>query len=203
MKNGSLRKVTESLPHESTENAENAENADGKTRKMRMTGLRMIGLRCSPAIRRRAEYCFGEYAVRFQIPNSVSFLALTEFRGQNSVSSSQPIIIYLCVKANSPSFWQNSPSLPQNSVRLSEFSSPKQHSRNSIPLPFPTRCGPALLCSSPMFHSMVVRETLQLLLCTSRTKTWRTFQIFLLTSSVSGAGKGRKSPRRKGGHTFY
>ena len=30
--------------------------------------------------------------VRFQIPNSVSFLALAEFRGENSVSSSQPII---------------------------------------------------------------------------------------------------------------
>ena len=38
---------------------------------------------------------------------------------------------------NSPSFSQSSPSLPQNSVRLSEFSSPKQYSRNSIPLPFP------------------------------------------------------------------
>ena len=44
---------------------------------------------------------------------------------------------YLCAKANSPSFSQNSPSLPSNSVRLSEFSSPKQYSRNSIPLPFP------------------------------------------------------------------
>ena len=30
--------------------------------------------------------------VRFQTPNSVSFFALTEFRGENSVSSSQPII---------------------------------------------------------------------------------------------------------------
>ena len=30
--------------------------------------------------------------VRFQIPNSVSFSGLTEFRGANSVSSSQPII---------------------------------------------------------------------------------------------------------------
>ena len=36
---------------------------------------------------------------------------------------------YLCAKANSPS-------LPQNSVRLSEFFSPKQYSRNSI-RPFP------------------------------------------------------------------
>ena len=34
--------------------------------------------------------------VRFPTPNSVSFLALTEFRGENSVSSSQPII---CVQS--------------------------------------------------------------------------------------------------------
>ena len=40
---------------------------------------------------------------------------------------------YLCAKVNSPSFSQNAPSLPQNSVRLSEFSPPKQYSRNSIP----------------------------------------------------------------------
>ena len=40
---------------------------------------------------------------------------------------------YLCAKANSLSSSQNSPSLLQNSVRLSEFSSPKQYSRNSIP----------------------------------------------------------------------
>ena len=40
---------------------------------------------------------------------------------------------YLSGKAHSLSFSQNSPSLPQNSVRLSEFSSPKQYSRNSIP----------------------------------------------------------------------
>ena len=54
---------------------------------------------------------------RFQTPNSVSFFALTEFRGENSVSSSQPII---CVtKRTHRVFLQNSPSLPQNSVRLS------------------------------------------------------------------------------------
>ena len=52
--------------------------------------------------------------VRFQTPNSVS-----EFRGANSVSSFQPLI-YLCVNANSLSSSQNSPSLPPNSVRLSE-----------------------------------------------------------------------------------
>ena len=67
---------------------------------------------------------------RFQTPNSVSFLALTEFRGELSEFFSA---YYLCAKANSPSFSQNSPSLPQNSVTLSEFSSPTQYSRNSIP----------------------------------------------------------------------
>ena len=36
------------------------------------------------------------------------------------------------------SFSQNSPSLPKNSVRLSEFSSPKQYSRHSCPFPI---CG--------------------------------------------------------------
>ena len=65
--------------------------------------------------------------VQFQTPSSVSFPGLTEFRGANSVSSFQPIIElteFFCS--------QNSPTLPQNSVRLSEFSSPKQYSRNSI-----------------------------------------------------------------------
>ena len=33
---------------------------------------------------------------------------------------------YLCEKENLPSFSQNSLGLPQNSVRLTEFSSPKQ-----------------------------------------------------------------------------
>ena len=64
---------------------------------------------------------------RFQTPNSVSFSGLTEFRGASSVSSSQPII---CVpKRTHRVFSQNSPSLPQNLVRLSEFSSPKQYSK--------------------------------------------------------------------------
>ena len=53
---------------------------------------------------------------RFQTPSSVSCLALTVFWGEDSVSSSQPIP-YLCEKANSPSFSQNSLSLLQNSVR--------------------------------------------------------------------------------------
>ena len=55
----------------------------------------------------------GRIRLRFQTPSSVSFSFLTEFQGESSVSSSQPII---CAKADSPSFFQNSPSLPQNSV---------------------------------------------------------------------------------------
>ena len=63
--------------------------------------------------------------------STVSNTELSDFSvGQLSESLSA---YYLCAKANSPSFSQNSPSLPRNSVRLSEFSSPKQYSRNSIP----------------------------------------------------------------------
>ena len=48
--------------------------------------------------------------VWFRTPNSVSFSALTEFRGESSVSSSRPII---CVpKRTHRVFSQNSPSLP-------------------------------------------------------------------------------------------
>ena len=70
--------------------------------------------------------------VRFQTPSSVSFLGFTEFWGASSVSSSQPVI---CVpkRTHRVFFSQKSPSLPRNSVRLSEFSSPKQYSRNSVP----------------------------------------------------------------------
>ena len=50
-----------------------------------------------------------------QTPSSVSFLALTQFWGESSVSSSQPIIC-VCDKANSPRFSLSSPSLSQNSV---------------------------------------------------------------------------------------
>ena len=60
--------------------------------------------------------------VRFQTPNSVSLLAFTELRGQNSVSSSQPIS---CVPKRTHGFSQN--------AELSKFSLPKQCSRNSIP----------------------------------------------------------------------
>ena len=69
--------------------------------------------------------------VRFQTPNSVISSGLTEFRG-SELSEFLFSAYYLCAKAT-PSVSQNSPSLPQNSVRLSEFSSPKQYSRNSIP----------------------------------------------------------------------
>ena len=55
------------------------------------------------------------------------FFALTEFRAENSVSSSQLIICVLNL-ANSPSFLQNSSRLPK---RLSKFSLQKQCSRNS------------------------------------------------------------------------
>ena len=69
--------------------------------------------------------------VRFQTPNSMSFLCPHRVPGREL---SEFLSAYsLCDKVNSPSFSQNSPSLPQNSVRISEFSSPKQYSRNSIP----------------------------------------------------------------------
>ena len=77
--------------------------------------------------RRRAEYAFGEHGFKHRAQWRVPDRELSEFLSA----------FYLCDKANSPSFLQNSLSLPQNSVRLSEFSSPKQYSRNSIPLPFP------------------------------------------------------------------
>ena len=51
----------------------------------------------------------------FFCPHRVSGRELSEFLSA----------YYLCAKANSPSFSQNSPSLAKHSVRLSEFSSPK------------------------------------------------------------------------------
>ena len=70
--------------------------------------------------------------------STVSNTKLSEFFGAHWVPGSELSeflsAYYLCDKANSPSFFsQNSPSLPPSSVRLSEFSSPKQYSRNSIP----------------------------------------------------------------------
>ena len=76
--------------------------------------------------------------------STVSNTELSEFFGAHWVPGSELSeflsAYYLCAKANSPSVLQKSPSLPQNSVRLSEFSSPKQYSRNSIETvfrPFP------------------------------------------------------------------
>ena len=84
--------------------------------------------------------------VRFQTPSSVSFLGLTECRGANSVGSFRPII---CVpKRTHRVFSQNSPSLPQNSVKLSEFSSPKQCSQK-CPLKWLGFICPVFTCSVP------------------------------------------------------
>ena len=52
--------------------------------------------------------------VRFQTRNSVSFFALTELRGEISVSSSQPL--FCAPKRTRRVFLQNSPSLQLNSV---------------------------------------------------------------------------------------
>ena len=73
--------------------------------------------------------------------STVSNTELSEFFGAHRVPARELSeflsAYYLCAKANSPSSPQNSPSLSQNSVRLIEFSPPKQYSRNSIPRPFP------------------------------------------------------------------
>ena len=67
---------------------------------------------------------------RFQTPNSVIFfLALTELRGENSVSSSH--FFCSCAKDKLTEFFAE---LTEFAAELSEISSPKQHSRNSIPL---------------------------------------------------------------------
>ena len=58
--------------------------------------------------------------VRFQTPNSVSFLGLTEFRGENSVSSSQPII---CVQKRTHRVYRRT-----HRVRSSETVLSKQYS---------------------------------------------------------------------------
>ena len=64
----------------------------------------------------------------------MSFLALTEFSGREL--SEFLSAYYLCAKAHSQSLSQNSPSLPQNSVRLSEFSSPNS-TLETVFRPFP------------------------------------------------------------------
>ena len=69
--------------------------------------------------------------LRCQTPSSVSFFCPPRVPGGEL--SQFLSAYYLCAKANSPSFFQNSESLLQNSVTLSEFSPLKQYSRNSIP----------------------------------------------------------------------
>ena len=67
---------------------------------------------------------------RFQTPNAVSFLALTELQGENSVSSSWPTV---CVCARQK---RTHPVLRRThrfATDPSEFSLPQQYSRNSIP----------------------------------------------------------------------
>ena len=61
---------------------------------------------------------------RFQTPNSVSYFGPSASSGERAQCVCQSKLTEL---------FANSPTLPQNSVRLSEFSSPKQRSRNSIP----------------------------------------------------------------------
>ena len=72
--------------------------------------------------------------VRFQTPNSVSFWALTELRGENSVSSSRPII---CGQNKLTEFFAE---LTKSVAELSEFPLPKQYSRNGIPPVFSQIC---------------------------------------------------------------
>ena len=65
---------------------------------------------------------------RFQSRNSVSFCCPHRVLGREL--SEILSAYYLCAKANSPSF---SAELIQFAAELSEFSLPKQYSRNSIP----------------------------------------------------------------------
>ena len=69
---------------------------------------------------------------RFQTPSSVSFLALTELRGQNSVSSSHPIS-YVPKKSQ---LTECSAKRTEFAAELSEFSLPKQYSRKQYPARF-------------------------------------------------------------------
>ena len=66
---------------------------------------------------------------RFQTPSSVSFLGLIEFRGANSVSS-----LSICLwKCELTEFLAETHRVCGSAAELSEFSLPKQYSRNSIP----------------------------------------------------------------------
>ena len=70
---------------------------------------------------------------RSQTPNTVSFSALAEFRGESSASSSQPII---CAPKRTHEFFRRSHRACRRTHRA--LSIPKQYSRNGIPVVFPT-----------------------------------------------------------------
>ena len=59
---------------------------------------------------------------RLQTPNSVSFFTLTEFRGENSVSSSQP---FMCVQKQTRRVFRKP---HRAAAEPNEFSLPKQYS---------------------------------------------------------------------------
>ena len=78
--------------------------------------------------------------VWFQTPSSVNFWALTEFRGENSVRFSQPII-FVC-QSELTEFCTE---LTEFATELSEFSLPKQRSQIVFRLfPIVGACGVTL-----------------------------------------------------------
>ena len=74
--------------------------------------------------------------VPFQAPNSVSFLALTEFRGENSVSSVQPTIC-MC-HSELTEFLAG---LTEFAAELNEFSPLKQYTLETVFRLFPCFAG--------------------------------------------------------------
>ena len=94
--------------------------------------------------------------VRLQTPNSVSLSGLTEFRGGEL--SEFLSAYYLCAKAKSPSFSQNSPSLPQNSVSSLFRNSTLETVFRPFPkFPFEAKCR-VTGNSSPQGFSRVLRK---------------------------------------------
>ena len=90
------------------------------------------------------------------------FLALTEFRGEHSASSFQPN--FLCAKANSPSFWQNSPSLPQNSLSSLFRNSTLETVFHPFPIK-PPSAGTWIICWKIQTQSQRERPTLRKTRC--------------------------------------
>ena len=80
--------------------------------------------------------------VRFQTPNSVSFLGLTEFRGANSVS-----LLFVC-KRELTEFLAE---LTEFAAELSEFSPPKQYTLETVFRPFPLCEFPTGMFSPALF----------------------------------------------------